>query len=114
MDLLFTLYLGQTESVSNICSSCTSIHKTFKICRLIVTLAELALEIPNHVVNIFTTNGLSHGSIAHVTEYAQELQTLKDVRIDQITRMATEITRLWSLLGTGEGRGRSSCERTRR
>jgi hypothetical protein len=71
--------------------------------KLIATLsAELELEIPNHVVNIFATNTLSHASITHITEYAQELQTLKDMRVDQITRMATEITRLWCLLDVGE------------
>jgi hypothetical protein len=65
----------------------------------IATLSvELAVEIPNHVVNIFATNSLSHESIAHVTEYAQKLQTLKDVRVDQIMTMATEITRVWCLL----------------
>jgi hypothetical protein len=73
------------------------------MCELIATLsAELALEIPNQVVNVFATNSLSHGSIAQVTEYAQELQTLKDVRVDRILRMATEITRLWCLLDVGE------------
>jgi hypothetical protein len=71
--------------------------------KLIATLsAELELEIPNQIVNIFATNTLSHASIAHVTQYAQELQTLKDSRVDQITRMATEITRLWCLLDVDE------------
>jgi hypothetical protein len=60
------------------------------------------VELPNHAVNIFAINSLPHGSIANVTEYAQELQTLKDVRVDQITRMAMEITRLWCLLDVGE------------
>jgi hypothetical protein len=114
MYLRFALHLGQMESGSNIGSSYTSIRKTFKICKLVATLsAELALEIPNHVVLIFATNSLSHGSITHIIEYTQELQTLKDVRVGQITRMATEITCLWCLLGVGED-GRSSCERTRR
>jgi hypothetical protein len=103
MDLRLTIHLEQMESGSDIGSSHTSIRKTFKICKLIVILsAELALEIPNHVVNIFATNSLLHESIVHVTEYVQELQTLKDVCVDQITRMATEIIRLWCLLDVGE------------
>jgi hypothetical protein len=70
---------------------------------MIVTLStELVLEIPNHFVNIFATSSLSHGSIAHITEYAQELHTLEDVCVDQITRMTTEITRFWCLLDVGE------------
>jgi hypothetical protein len=103
MDLLLTLHLGQIESGSNIGLSYTSIRKTFKMCELIATLsADLILEIPNQVVNVFAANSLSHGSIAHVTEYAQELQTLKDVRVDQILCMTTEIARLWCLLDVGE------------
>jgi hypothetical protein len=103
MDFRLTLHLGQTESGSNIGSSYISIRKTFKICRPIATLsAELALEIRNHVVNISVTNTSSQESTAHVTEYAQELQLLKNVRVDQITSIATEITRLWCLLDVGE------------
>jgi hypothetical protein len=97
------LHLGQMDSSSNIGSFYISIRKTCKICKLIATLsAELGLEIPNHVVNILVTNSLSDEPIAQVTEYAHGLQTLKDVRFDQITRMATEITRLWCLLDVGE------------
>jgi hypothetical protein len=74
MDLRLTLHLGQVESASNISSFDTSICKSFKICKLIATLsAELALEIPNHIINIFATNSLLQGLIAHVTEYMQEL-----------------------------------------
>jgi hypothetical protein len=83
MDLRLTLYLGQMESASNISSFYTSICKSFKNCKLIATLrAGSALEIQNHIVNIFATNNLSQGLIAHVTEYVHELQTLKDVRVD--------------------------------
>jgi hypothetical protein len=88
MDLRLTLHLGQMESGINIGPSYTSIHKAFKNCKLIATLgAELELEIPNHVANISVINSFSYGSSAHVTEYAQELQTLKDVPVDQITRL---------------------------
>jgi hypothetical protein len=91
------------ESGSKVGLCDTLIYKTFKICKLVATLsAGLMLEIPNHVFNIFATNNLSHGLIAHVAEYVQELQTLKGVRVDQIRRMATEITRLWCLLDVGE------------
>jgi hypothetical protein len=91
------------ESGSNLGSPYILTRKTFKIWKLIAILSsELAPEIPNHLVNIFATSNLSRGLIAHVTEYAHELQTLKDVRIDQITRMGTELTRLWYLLTVGE------------
>jgi hypothetical protein len=84
-------------------SSYISIRKIFKICKLIATLsAEMALEIPNHVLNIFATSNLTHGSIAHVTEYAQERETLKEVHVDQITPMTPEVTRFWCLLDVGE------------
>jgi hypothetical protein len=74
-----------------------------KICKLIATLsAELALEILNHVVNIFATSSFSYGWIAHGAEYAHKLHRLKDMRVDQITRMATEITGFWCLLDIGE------------
>jgi hypothetical protein len=70
---------------------------------MIATLsAELVLEIPNHVVNIFATKSLSHGSIAHVSEHVQGLQTLNDVRVGQIKRMVMEITRRWCLLDVDE------------
>jgi uncharacterized protein (UPF0254 family) len=94
MDLRLTIDLGEMEPGSNINSPCTSIRKIFKICKLIATLgAEMVLETPSHAVTIFATNGISHGSIANVTEYTQELQILKDVRINQVTCMATEISR---------------------
>jgi hypothetical protein len=76
------------ESGSNIGSSHTLIRKTFKICKLIATLsAGLGPEIPDYVVDSSATNRLLHGSIASITEYAQELQTLKDLRVGQITRL---------------------------
>jgi hypothetical protein len=61
--------------------------------------AELEVEIPNEIVNIFARNSLKHSSIADVTEYSQRLQLLREERIEQISGMATEIMRLWCLLG---------------
>jgi hypothetical protein len=61
--------------------------------------AELEIEIPNDIVNIFATNSLKHSSISHVTAYSQHLQTLREARIEQISGMATEIMKLWCLLG---------------
>jgi hypothetical protein len=61
--------------------------------------AELEVEIPNAIVNIFATNSLNHSSISEVTEYSQRLQTLREERIEQISGMAAEIMKLWCVLG---------------